>query len=127
MLISRRIIINTSLTDRSPIFGWVQKLKSIFAVFALFVFLFPLVEKGIHNFEHHHYTQCNEHDFVHFHQAEHHCYLCDFTSPASSTPVLYKFALNEQACGKQSFFYTSSSYCLQAKEFQKLRGPPAIA
>jgi len=118
---------NVSLTDQSLIFDSLQKLKSILAVFALLVFLFPQVEKEIHNHEHAVNVRCTEHDVVHFHNVEHHCFLCDFTSPVSPTSTIYKTALAEHHWNEGQFFFTEFSYSLQSKDFHSLRGPPTIA
>jgi hypothetical protein len=105
----------------------VQKVKSILAVFSLLVFLFPQVEKEIHNHEHSVNVRCTEHDIVHFHKAEHHCFLCDFTSPVSPSPVLQKIALAEHHLNTNQFFFTEFAFLLQPKDFHSLRGPPSIA
>jgi len=105
----------------------VHKLKSILALFALLVFLFPQVEKEIHNHEHAVNTRCTEHDIVHFHKVEHHCFLCDFTSPVSPSSFLQKIALAEHHWNEGQFFFTEFSYSLQPKVFHSLRGPPSVA
>jgi hypothetical protein len=105
----------------------VKRLKSILAFFTLLVFLFPQVEKEVHQYLHAVNVHCQEHDVVHFHNVEHHCFLCDFTSPVSPTPVPQKIAIAEHFWAQQSFFHTSFSYFLQPKDFHSLRGPPAIA
>jgi hypothetical protein len=48
------------------------------SVFLLFLFLFPLVEIGIHEFSHRDDSHCQS-DQKHFHKQEHNCFLCDYT------------------------------------------------
>jgi len=118
---------NTSLTTQPLIFDAVQKLKGIVAVFSLLVFLFPMVEKEIHNYDHAGIIHCTEHNVVHFHNVEHHCFLCDFTNPVSTSTLLNKIAFAEHQWVEGQFFLYEFSYSLQSKYFHSLRGPPAIA
>jgi hypothetical protein len=85
----------------------VKHLKSILALFALLVFLFPQVEKEVHQYLHAVNVHCEEHDVVHFHNVEHHCFLCDFTSPVSPTPFPQKLPL-QSIIGWNNRFSTPS-------------------
>jgi len=55
-----------------------QHIKKYLSLFCLVLFLFPLVEKNVHAFEHQDEIHCNATD-KHFHELEHTCSLCDFT------------------------------------------------
>jgi hypothetical protein len=48
------------------------------SLFVLLLFLFPMVEKQLHAFEHLNEQHCTANE-KHFHEAEHHCTVCDFT------------------------------------------------
>ncbi|MES2284239.1 MAG: hypothetical protein V4547_01040 [Bacteroidota bacterium] len=64
-----------------------KEIKKYLSFVLLFLFLFPMVEKEIHAFEHSMDEHCASSDF-HFHDQEHDCAICDFTildSNAKST------------------------------------------
>lgn len=66
-----------------------KKLYNLFAaVFFLFLFLFPQIEKGIHDLIHADDFHCNEKSTSHFHIEEHHCSTCEY-----SLPLVYKKAI----------------------------------
>ena len=102
-----------------------HKFKSIVAVFTLLVFLFPLVEKGLHDFSHINDKYCASAD-KHFHPLEHHCEMCDFTDDFNALPSLSlpDLLLSEQ--GNLNFFFTINNLLLQEKHFHSLRAPPSI-
>ena len=103
-----------------------HRLKSILAVFALLVFLFPQVEKEIHNFEHHSQVNCTDHNYVHFHKAEHHCYLCDFTHVVISSPSAIIWAITDPPSIANIFKKTEQFVKERSVHFQSLRAPPAF-
>src|SRR3990170_706017 len=96
-----------------------QKLKSIFAVFTLLVFLFPMAEKGIHEFSHIRDVHCNSAD-KHFHSAKHHCDICDFTIDFDGLPAYYPPCLLLSEQGNLEFFFTKNNLLLQEKHFYSL-------
>jgi hypothetical protein len=53
-------------------------LKKYGSVFLLLLFLFPLVEKQLHIYDHRDDTRCLATD-KHFHEQEHSCPICEFT------------------------------------------------
>ena len=55
-------------------------------VFLLFLFLFPLVEIGIHDFSHRNDSHCLSNQ-KHFHQQEHNCSLCDYNTSTSDASL----------------------------------------
>jgi hypothetical protein len=60
-----------------------QKLKTYFSLFFLSLFLFPMAEKQVHAFSHDKEFHCSATD-KHFHEVEHICGICDYTSTDSS-------------------------------------------
>ncbi len=56
------------------------------ALFLLAVFVYPFIEKGIHDIEHAKDVHCSTKNSTHFHTKEHHCEICDFTVSVSHTP-----------------------------------------
>lgn len=61
-----------------------RQLKKYFPFLFLFLFLFPMVEKQVHAFVHSEDLHCSATD-KHFHEPEHNCSICDFTSTDSNT------------------------------------------
>ena len=102
-----------------------QKLKFIIAIFTLLVFLFPLTEKGIHDFSHINAPHCTSSD-KHFHSAEHHCEICDFTNDFNGLPSLNHSELLLSKAGNLDFFFIDNNLLLQKKYFHPLRAPPSI-
>lgn len=67
-------------------------LKIPLIFFLLFLFLFPLIRKGVHAFEHSADQHCSASE-KHFHDLEQHCNVCDFTLTDSSFPEIIVFQL----------------------------------
>jgi hypothetical protein len=65
--------------------------KRFLAVFLLGLFLFPLVEKQVHAFEHADEFHCNSTD-QHFHDVEHSCSICDYTFSDSNPTAVSAFS-----------------------------------
>ncbi|OFY86496.1 MAG: hypothetical protein A3F72_15025 [Bacteroidetes bacterium RIFCSPLOWO2_12_FULL_35_15] len=102
-----------------------QKLKNILSVFILLVFLFPLAEKGIHDFSHINETHCISSD-KHFHSPEHHCEICDFTNDFNGLPSFHHSDLLISKPADLDFFFTQNNILLQEKHFHSLRAPPSL-
>jgi hypothetical protein len=60
-----------------------SSLRKLSGYFLLLAFLFPLVQKGIHDFGHRLDFHCEEKSDKHFHEQEHTCAACDYQVPAS--------------------------------------------
>jgi hypothetical protein len=71
-----------------------KEIKKYFSLVLLFLFLFPMVEKEVHAFEHSADEHCSTNE-KHFHNLEHHCGICDFTLANSNelTAVYYQFVI----------------------------------
>ncbi len=65
--------------------------KNYFAPILLALFLFPQVQKGMHDFEHRHGTHCDAKAVKHFHTLEHVCSICDFSVPVSTEFLTFCF------------------------------------
>lgn len=102
-----------------------QKLKNICALFILAVFLFPLVQGEVHNFSHIDDFHCNSAE-AHFHEAEHHCILCDYTNVISFAPDFqhHDIALVELAV--LNFIFSDENLQKHIKVFLSLRAPPSL-
>ena len=103
------------------------KMKNILAFLCLFVFLFPLVESEIHSFAHMNDFHCTDNSYVHFHKADHHCILCDFTADFSTPPSSIRHISELKNLYVLNFFFSENNYLLQPKDFHSLRGPPSVA
>ncbi len=103
-----------------------QKLKNIYAILILAVFLFPLVKSEVHNYAHINDFHCVSSAF-HLHQEEHHCNLCDITFDYYHSPDFtnHNFILTE--IGELAFLPAENNVRLQETYFRSLRAPPAFA
>ncbi len=59
------------------------QLKKYFSILFLFLLLFPIIEKGLHSYEHQKDLHCTATE-KHFHDLEHACSICDFTTTDSN-------------------------------------------
>lgn len=77
--------------------------KKYFSFVLLFLFLFPMVERELHAFEHSADKHCTANE-KHFHDLEHHCDSCDLTiSDSNESPeVYYQFILSISSFSFQS-------------------------
>jgi hypothetical protein len=100
-----------------------QQLKKYTALFFLFLFLFPTVEKQLHAFEHTNDIHCSSTD-QHFHTQEHTCSICDFTVTDSNLlpETNFQFIISAQHISFQSVVENVNT----PKTFQDLpsRAPP---
>lgn len=72
------------------------RLKKYYSLFFVLLFLYPMVEKEFHAFEHQNDTHCAAAD-KHFHALEHSCSICDYTviKLSSSIPCDVEFIISE--------------------------------
>ena len=105
----------------------VHRFKSILALFALLVFLFPQVEKEIHNFEHQAQVHCTDHNYVHYHNVEHHCKLCDYTHVVISSPAAILWSIADPPIITNIFLKSEEFVKDRSVNFQSLRAPPAFS
>ena len=61
-----------------------HKAKRFISLLVLSLFLFPLLEVGIHSYIHRNDTHCFEKSKNHFHALEHSCSICDYTLTTSA-------------------------------------------
>jgi hypothetical protein len=100
-------------------------LKKYLSIFFLLLFLFPIVEKEAHAFEHIADVHCTANQ-KHFHSLEHHCILCDFINTDSNKPtdINYQFILAAEA-----FLFQPHIECVNIPDaFYNLpaRAPPVV-
>jgi hypothetical protein len=69
-----------------------QRIKKYLSFLFLLLFLFPMVEKGMHELEHKDDFRCSSTN-KHFHNLEHNCSICDFTTIDSNNSASHKFEL----------------------------------
>jgi hypothetical protein len=103
------------------------QLKRIISLFALVVFLFPIITEDVHSFSHKDDFHCTAQNEKHFHQAAHHCPICDYV------PVSADKQANCNEIVAQSKFSTlwlsiyNSIVIEKSNYFFSLRGPPAVS
>lgn len=100
-----------------------QQLKKYGSIFLLLLFLFPLVEKQLHIFDHLDETHCVSTD-KHFHEQEHSCRICEFTisTPGILPDIHLHFILSEEVFTFQSF--KESVHTPEAFQDLPSRAPP---
>jgi len=83
-----------------------KQLKKYFSFLFLLLFLFPMVEKQLHAFEHRDEAHCSATD-KHFHELEHSCSICDFTATDSGTGTEnhFSFVIAETSYAYNPFTY----------------------
>jgi hypothetical protein len=103
----------------------INKLKPLFSVFLLAVFLFPTIVKEVHTVNHEKRFQCNANEEQHLHTLHHDCNLCDFVLPITSDPSAAHNSFSSLNFREYTFpnlieVYFSSSHFSSAQ----LRAPP---
>jgi hypothetical protein len=102
-------------------------LKKYSSLFLLSIFLFAYTEKGIHDILHADDDHCHSLTEKHFHDQEHHCFMCDFdisTFGTASFPVEHSFILHST---EAIFLVTENSFSYKASSPSYTRGPPQVA
>ncbi len=101
-------------------------IKKYCSIFFLLLFLFPAAEKEFHAYKHIGESHCNERAAKHFHEAEHHCSICDFTSTDSNTPA--KSQYTAVIAVSNSFYNPFAESVNTPNAFQNLpsRAPPIV-
>lgn len=97
--------------------------KKYLSILFLLIFLFPIVEKQIHEFEHRDDVHCSAAD-KHFHELEHSCSLCDQTIIDSTYPLATDFQL---IISFQPFLFhpfVESIHAPDAFQYLPARAPP---
>lgn len=61
-------------------------LRKYTSILFLFLFVFPFVQKGLHDMEHADEIHCGDRSSAHFHELSHTCNLCDYTPGTSQVP-----------------------------------------
>jgi hypothetical protein len=101
------------------------QLRKYAALFLLALFVFPFVEKGIHDVTHSKDVHCSAKNSKHFHTSEHHCSICDFTLSFSTAPDYFQKApVNIHYESLVCCSYTDNFTVAPAFLFS-LRGPPS--
>jgi len=94
------------------------------ALFLLALFVFPFVEKGIHDLDHAKDTHCYVKNSTHFHTNEHHCEVCDFNVSITSDPEYLNYELTHVQCKTLNFYFYKNDFLLAPAFSFSLRGPP---
>lgn len=102
-------------------------LKKYFSLFLLGIFLFAYSEKGIHDLLHSDDVHCNSLTEKHYHNAEHHCAICDFqfqwfdnsVAPLKITFVRKAYTAN--------FILPATVILTGEVSHNSSRGPPSLA
>lgn len=99
-----------------------SEIKKYLSFILLFFFLFPMVEKEFHAFEHSTDEHCIANE-KHFHDLEHHCDICDLTITDSNTPANTDYPIINSV---HQFFelFNESTHINTAFQHLPSRAPP---
>jgi hypothetical protein len=103
------------------------RLRKYISVFALAVFLFPMVVEEAHSFSHRNDKHCTEKTSRHFHKAEHHCPICDFVPVTSDKPFLPNQITGNVICTTATFSFAQTFVVVKHNYNFSLRAPPTIS
>lgn len=94
------------------------------SLFFLLVFLYPVLEKSIHELSHDEHQHCNSFSQYHIHEQEHRCGICEFTLPVALVPV--ESSLTCEVTSVSSWMNTSVEHPDTGPAFPLflLRAPP---
>ena len=95
------------------------------ALLLLALFVYPYIEKGIHDLEHADDFHCTS-STKHFHEGEHSCSICDYITPDSTEPSALHFSLSATVFEELIISYTISGIISAPDYFFSLRAPPAL-
>lgn len=100
-------------------------LRKYSALVLLVLFVYPYIEKGIHDWEHADDLHCIA-STMHFHEAEHSCSVCDYITPVSTQPSAIYFSLSATVFEELVISYTAAGIVSAPDYFFSLRAPPAL-
>jgi hypothetical protein len=103
------------------------RLRKYISVFALAVFLFPIVVEAAHTYEHRNDRHCTEQASTHFHAAEHHCFICDYVPVTSDKPFHNSQLLSDAIFTLATFSFEQNFVVVKHSFNFSLRAPPAIS
>jgi len=101
-------------------------LKKYLSLFLLGIFLFAYSEKGIHDLLHSDDVHCNSLTEKHYHNAEHHCAICDFQFQwfdNSVAPLKITFV---RKANNVSFLLPQTVVLTGEASLNSSRGPPSL-
>ncbi|MGP8216044.1 MAG: hypothetical protein ACLQQ4_10805 [Bacteroidia bacterium] len=104
-----------------------QSVKKYHSLFLLSTFLFAYTEKGIHDIIHADDVHCHVLTEKHFHNAEHHCPICDFEFPwynkakVCSTISFFSNVYNV------NFAFPETKLLVKEISARSSRAPPSVA
>lgn len=101
-------------------------IRKSFFLLTLILFLFPQVEKVLHEIEHINDFHCNEKSSTHLHELSHDCKLCEYNikDPATPPDQFEKFTSGREASMKIVF---SDEFPVLSRTFLFLLRAPPIA
>lgn len=92
----------------------------------LVLFLFPPVEKEIHDWQHANDFHCDA-DVAHLHPFEHTCSICDYVFPALIQPETQALTTHFTEYVQKGSPFLPALFYLSPRYNFSLRGPPSIA
>jgi hypothetical protein len=102
-------------------------LKKHLSIFLLGIFLFAYTEKSAHDILHADDMHCNAQHEKHFHDQEHHCFICDFTISLFDNTSNNSESSFLRHTTDAVFAIAESTFSYSASHSSFTRGPPALA
>jgi hypothetical protein len=103
-----------------------QTSKAYISLFLLFLFLFPQLEKGIHDWHHGNDNHCKTKQEYHFHEEEHSCSLCDYSIPLIKNSIIEQFNIITRVYTPYNFTYTEHFTFSDTGTLLPPRAPPTV-
>jgi len=101
-------------------------LKKYSSLFLLGIFLFAYTEKGIHDILHADDEHCHSLTEKHFHNQEHHCFICDFNISLSDNHTFLSQNSFLQYANGIFFVISEQNLVLRNSTSLSARGPPQV-
>ena len=104
-----------------------KALRSMLHFFLLLAFFLPVAGGTLHAFGHAEDVHCMEFDEKHFHEAFHHCTLCDFTFTSCGIPPLHSWRTGQLDFVSSVSCYTEPILLTKPFSIKQLRAPPRLS
>jgi hypothetical protein len=102
-------------------------LRKHLSVALVLLFLFPFIEKEVHNYSLKDDFHCAEKTTKHLHTEEHNCFICDFTIPFTDCPVISRYQIKILDFPLAYLVFNEREIISTPDYFVSLRAPPFLA
>ena len=103
-----------------------KQITKYFPLFLLSIFLFPQVEKNIHDLKHKDDFFCKASD-KHLHEQQHECPICEFILPVTTVAVNKNFVFSISSFSDFVLPFIEEKAISSLHYSVSLRGPPVVS